>query len=107
MDMQSIAVFKMLGHPVRVRMITYIHGRGQSHVRELFEELGHKEARSWFHLNSLRHAGVVNARRIDGRELLLTLNADVIDKALAAARTDLDLVAASRKAGDNGSDARS
>lgn len=59
---------KIIGHPLRLRMLDYLDIHGPSTVGAIAEGVGGTQAAVSQHLNKMRMAGIVAARR-NGRQV--------------------------------------
>ncbi len=64
--------FRVLGQPLRVRLIDLLKLRGETTVQALADELGATQQNMSKHLGVLRQAGIL-ARRREGRVVWYTL----------------------------------
>ena len=95
--------FRVLGHPVRIRILELLTARGEMNVGELQAELNLDSSGTSQHLAALRQLGVLDSRRA-GTNVhyrirdpivsdLLTVAREVITSGLAASTTVLDTLA--------------
>jgi len=78
------SLFRVLGHPARVRILELLRG-GERSVGELQAELGLDSGGTSQHLAALRRIGLVQARR-DGTSVLCRVDDDRVFDLLAAGR---------------------
>lgn len=57
------AVFKALGHPTRLTIISILSGEGEKCVCDLVDKLGFDQSTISRHLSVLRAVGIVNSRK--------------------------------------------
>ena len=66
------AVFKMLGHPLRLRLVELLDLHGEQSVNNLAEETEQPQSTVSLYLNSLKNSGLLNVRR-DGNQRLYSI----------------------------------
>ncbi|QLY28351.1 ArsR/SmtB family transcription factor [Nocardia huaxiensis] len=84
--------FKILGHPVRIRVLELLSERERA-VSEMITEIGVEAANLSQQLSILRRAGLVTARR-EGLSVTYELTSPQVAQLLATARAILTGVAA-------------
>lgn len=85
-------LFRILGHPVRIRVLELLSVREHA-VHELLAEIGIEASALSQQLAVLRRAGVVRQRRVGG-EVLYAVQTETVPALLAAARATLSDVLA-------------
>lgn len=66
--MRAAEILKMLAHPQRLRMIEILEREQEAPVHVLIEQTGFPQAVVSQHLNQMRRAGLLSARR-QGKEM--------------------------------------
>jgi DNA-binding transcriptional ArsR family regulator len=96
-QLRDLKVFhKALADVTRLRIVQLLAGRPRT-VNELIAGIGLSQPLVSWHLRRLRNAGIVTTRRT-GREVLCTLEREVIDEASALERAVLGLAASTERA---------
>lgn len=88
---------KALADVTRLRIVQLLASRPRT-VNELIAAIGLSQPLVSWHLRRLRTAGIVTTRRI-GREVLCTLERDVLERVSASERAVLGLATAPESAG--------
>lgn len=78
-------LFRMLGHPVRIRVLELLHERPRP-VHDLLEHIDVEPSSLSQQLSVLRRAGVVSSTR-SGRDVIYSLSAEHVSALLTSART--------------------
>lgn len=63
----ATSMFKLLGHPLRLRIVEVLDARGEKNVNELAEITGQTQSTVSFYLNRLKNSGLLKKRR-DGNQ---------------------------------------
>jgi ArsR family transcriptional regulator, arsenate/arsenite/antimonite-responsive transcriptional repressor len=89
---EAPAIFRALGHPIRLELLRYVAARGPICGCHLEDELPYTQSLISKHLGILRRSGLVTSRR-DGKWVYYSLNLDAVgatggclDEFLTAAR---------------------
>lgn len=80
------AIAHALAHPLRLRILDYIHGEKTTNVNKIYTALKIEQSITSQHLRILRDAGIVDFER-DGKYVHYSLNYDVVEKASNAVST--------------------
>ena len=75
-----------LAHPLRLRIINYIHSQRITNVNSIYRTLEIEQSITSQHLRILREAGVVEHER-DGKFVHYQLNYDLVEQATNAVKT--------------------
>lgn len=67
-------VIRLIGHPVRLRILEYLDLHGESTVNEIISGCSGQQSAVSQHLNRMRLAGIVSCRR-DGRQIFYRIAA--------------------------------
>lgn len=95
-------VFKALGDPTRIRIVRMLAEGGEVCVCTIVEELGMGQSAVSFHMNKLKHAGLLRARR-EGQWIHYSLNIEALESGPMAFVNDLVSAARSRESGGTSS----
>lgn len=63
----ATAMFKLLGHPLRLRIVEVLDAQGERNVNELADITGQSQSTVSFYLNRLKNSGLLKKRR-DGNQ---------------------------------------
>lgn len=84
--MDIAEIFRALGDPVRLRIVSMLADNGETCVCKIVEELGMAQPAISHHLARLRYAGLISGRK-RGQWVDYSLNVDVLESdALAFVR---------------------
>jgi len=81
--MDVTEVFRALGDPVRLRIVSMLAERGEQCVCKIVEELAMGQPAVSHHLARLRYAGLIRARK-QGQWVHYSLNADMLEESALA-----------------------
>ena len=81
-------LFRVLGHPARVRILELLRDEGERSVGTLQAELGLDSGGTWQHLAALRRIGLVESRR-EGTSVFYRVADDEVFALLESARAIL------------------
>jgi len=84
----STLLMKALAHPLRLKILQYIDGKGLINVNSIYLALNIEQSATSQHLGLLRQAGVVNATR-DGKYMFYDINYNILVKAEKAVKNFL------------------
>ena len=68
-------VIRLLGHAQRLRIVEYLDRHGERAVGDIVAGIGGRQAAVSQHLNQMRAAGIIGARR-QGRQVLYRITAE-------------------------------
>lgn len=74
------AIAHALAHPLRLRILDFIHGEGTTNVNQIFTALKIEQSITSQHLRILRDAGIVENER-DGKFVHYCLNYSQVERA--------------------------
>lgn len=84
----SALLMKALAHPLRLKILEYIDGKGITQVNNIYNTLGIEQSATSQHLRILKSAGVVSAKK-EGKFIFYSVNYPVVEKANIAVRNFL------------------
>ena len=89
MDQEKVefatAMFKLLGHPLRLRLVELLDLHGEKTVNELAELTEQVQSTVSLYLNRLKNSGLLKSRR-DGNQTFYSLNEPKLTKLLDCMR---------------------
>lgn len=60
----ATSMFKLLGHPLRFRLVEVLNANGENNVNEIAEITGQSQSTVSFYLNRLKSSGLLKKRRV-------------------------------------------
>jgi len=76
----SAELMRALAHPLRLKILEFIDGFGQTNVRKIYRALDLEQSITSQHLKILKLSGVLNAVK-DGKYVYYDINYEVVAKA--------------------------